>query len=76
MKIEKSQVGEVLSMLFKEKQKVEAAAIIGKENDLSKLREISKSLVTAMPGMFKFNVNGSDGELLDSIMEFEKKYRP
>lgn len=76
MKIEKSQVGEVLSMLFKEKQKVEMATLIGKESDTTKLREISVSLNESMPEMFNFSVGGSDAELMDSIMEFEKKYRP
>lgn len=65
-----------LKILLDEKQKFELAHLEGKEYDLSKLREVATELSKKAPKTFPFNVNGTDEELMTSIVEAEKKYRP
>lgn len=69
-------VTELIEKLLNEKTKIEMAALIGKEIDYSALREAAKSLNEVSSELFPFNVEGNDAELMLSVVEVEKKFRP
>lgn len=67
---------EHINNLFYEKSKVEMSRIVNKDYPLTKLREIATYLNEQFPDEFIFKVDGTDEELLTSVLDFEKKYRP
>ena len=50
--------------------------MIGKEFDFTNLRKYAAKLNEASPKTFPFKLDGTDAELMSSIVEAEKKYRP
>lgn len=67
---------EHIDQLFSEKNKVEMAKMIGKDYPLEKLKESATYLNKHFPNEFNFKIDGTDIELFESVLEFEKKYRP
>lgn len=69
-------VTELIHKLLEEKAKIEMSALIGKEIDYSNLREAAKNLKETSNELFPFNIEGNDAELMLSVIETEKKFRP
>ena len=67
---------EKIDQLFEEKRKIELSRMSGNSHSLIKLREVATYLNKHFPNDFSFKVDGTDTELFDSVLNFEKKYRP
>ena len=66
----------IFEKFMEEKQKWNMSALIGKEFDFTNLRKYAAKLNEASPKTFPFKLDGTDAELMSSIVEAEKKYRP
>ncbi len=67
---------EYLHLLLVEKSKWQFACLANEGFDFTKMREYATALHGIAPKTYPFIVDGSDLDLIKSIVEAEKKYRP